>query len=137
MVPFALLFTRREATNLAWAWYDTPDEPQLYDLKMTTVRWVYERFGHWVAAYYWFGFRNAGHGFESLFAQSAPKHWPEGEGHFTCDDFFLERTRIGPFLFVFGWQVYGQVVKRWPSGLEYRPKLTLKYRPLPVASTAK
>ena len=125
-VPIALLFTKREDKDIAWSWYDTPDEPDLYDLDMETVRKVYERFGHWIAAWYWFGFRNRAHGFESLFAREAPAHWPQGDDTFERDDFFLTRKRFGDFLFVFGWQVYAS--RKFTSGLEYRPKLAIKRR---------
>lgn len=128
VVPFALLFTPRDAKDLAWPLWDTPDEPDLYDLDMVTVRKVYERLGWFMAGWYWFGIRNRGHGFDSLFAKEAPAHWPEGEATFERDPFFITRYRMGGFLLVFGWQVYGS--KKFPTGLEYRPQLAIKRRPL-------
>lgn len=132
VVPLALLFTKREDKNLhpAFALWDTPDEPDLFDLDMETVREVYERWGWFVTAWYWFGLRNKGHGFESLFAREAPAHWPGdslAEGLLTEGDFFIRRKRLGDFLLVFGWQVYAS--QKFKSGLEYRPKLAIKRRP--------
>ena len=128
VVPFALLFTKRDAKALAWSWYDTPDEPDLYDLDMPTVREVYERWGHWITAWYWFGIRNRAHGFDSLFAKEAPAHWPEGDGEWADGDFFISRKRYGDFIVVFGWQVYGS--STFATKLEYRPQLAIKRRPL-------
>ena len=129
VVPLALLFTKREDKNLhpAFVLWDTPDEPDLFDLDMVTVREVYERWGWFIAAWYWFGIRNRGHGFDSLFAMEAPAHWPEGEGTHAGGEFFLTRKRYGDFLLVFGWQVYAS--QKYPSGLEYRPQLAIKRRP--------
>lgn len=129
VVPIALLFTKREDKNLhpAFALWDTPDEPDLFDLDMVTVRRVYERFGWFITAWYWFGIRNRGHGFDSLFAREAPAHWPEGEATFERDPFFITRYRMGDFLLVFGWQVYAS--KKFATGLEYRPQLAIKRRP--------
>jgi hypothetical protein len=128
MVPFALLFTKRDALDLAWSWYDTPDEPDLIDLDgVHQAREIYEKWGWFIGAWYWFGIRNRGHGFESLFSKPAKRHWDDVEGLLQNEDgFFLKRTRWGNLLFVFGWQVYAS--KKYPTGLEYRPKLTVKYR---------
>ncbi len=133
VVPIALLFTPRDSKVLAFSWYGTPDEPDLYDLDMAGVKSVYDRYGHWMAAWYWFGWRNRAHGFESLFSQPATAHWPAWDGaeagrFRSPDGFFLDATRYGSFIVLLGWQVYAS--KKYASGLEYRPKLSIKRRPL-------
>ena len=128
-VPIALCFTKKHDVNLAWSWYDTPDEPDLYDEDMKAVRWVAMRLGWRAAAYYWFGFRNRGHGFRSLFASRAYEHWPpDFEGMlFDMGGAFLLRKRfLRVFVFVFGYQVYAS--KKFLTGLEYRPMLSIKLR---------
>lgn len=130
VAPIALIFTARDAKSLPPIFFlwDTPDEPDLYDLDIPAVRAVYERWGWFVTAWYWFGIRNRGHGFDSLFAREAPAYWPEGEGSHERDGYFIDNKRFGDFLLVFGWQVYAS--HKYMSGLEYRPKLAVKGRPL-------
>lgn len=128
IVPIALLFTPREARNLAWAWYDTPDEPNLYDLFEPGVHAVYARFGHWVAAWYWFGWRNRAHGFAALFARPWTRDHvdPGGEGWWEGDGMFMLRRQWGFVQFVFGWQAYRSV--QFNTGFEARPVLSVKFR---------
>jgi hypothetical protein len=127
LVPIALLFTPRDAKRLAWSWYDTPDEPDLYDLDIPTVRALHERWGRFITAWYWFGWRNRAHGFDSLFSEIATAHWPEGEGTYQAGEFFITRRRHGDFVLVFGWQVYAS--QKYATGLEFRPQLAIKRRP--------
>ncbi len=128
VVPFALLCTARDARALAWSWYDTPDEPELYDLGEAGVKRVHDLLGHWLAAYYWFGIRNRGHGFDALFALPWPKdHLGDGGvGTWREGGLFAARKQWGVVQFFYGWQAYRS--RRFASGFEVRPKVTLKFR---------
>jgi hypothetical protein len=127
-VPIALLFTARDAKNLAWAWYDTPDEPDLIGLYEPSVALIYARYGWFIACWYWFGWRNRAHGFDSLWSCEADRYWPPGDGSWVNSDKFLVMRHFGPLLLEFGWPVYAS--KKYPSGLEFRPMLTVKNRPI-------
>ncbi|MBX9612433.1 MAG: hypothetical protein K2X51_12500 [Burkholderiales bacterium] len=128
MVPFALFCTKRESTTLAWPWYDTPDEPDLYDLQEPGVKRVHDLFGHWLTAYYWFGIRNRGHGFDALFARPWPRDHLGGGGVGTWHEggLFAVRKQWGFVQFFYGWQAYRS--KRFETGFEVRPKVTAKFR---------
>lgn len=126
IVPFALLFTKRDAKNLAWAWYDTPDERDLIGLYEPVINDLYIHRGWWIACYVWFGIRNRGQGFDSLFAVPAKAHWPEGVGDWADGELFISRRKMGPLLFVFGWQIYAS--NKWGSLLEARPTISVKLR---------
>lgn len=131
VVPFALLRTDKDATELAWSWWDTPDEPDFIGFYEPTVYSLYKKYGWFMSAWYWFGLRNRAHGFYSLFSQPAPSHWPEVEGMWERDGFFLWRKRVPvvdwfQFHLVFGWTVYAS--PRYPSGYEYRPQMSIKTR---------
>lgn len=134
VVPVALLFTERDAKDLpkAFAWYDTPDEKDLFGWYETTVKETYEKYGWFVAAWVWFGWRNRGHGFASLFSKEAPGHWSFTEGSGTNGDFFFWRKHIPVKWFelhlTFGWAVYSST--RYPTGFEYRPRMAIKTRTL-------
>lgn len=129
VVPLALLFTKRDAKNLAFAWYDTPDEPELIGLYEPTVQRIADKWGWFISAWYWFGLRNRAHGFDSAFSKEAPEHWPETGSH-ERGEFFLTRARWGYFVFTFGWPVYHTT--KYPSGFEYRPQMSIKTRRLPT-----
>lgn len=133
-VFFALLFTSKGAKNLAWSWYDTPDEPEFIGLYEPTVQRIYDKYGWFISAWYWFGIRNRGHGFDSLFSKEAPSYWPETGSH-TRDEFFFIHKISKPysigsikwcFHYSFGWPVYTST--KYPSKLEYRPQLSIKTR---------
>lgn len=125
VVPFALLCTDRQATKLAWSWYDTPDEKRFIGFYEPAVQRVYDRFGWFIAGWYWFGLRNRSHGFDSLFSREALSHWPPTGSH-EREGLFLTRGRWWYIVFSFGWPVYAS--SKYPSGLEYRPQLSLKSR---------
>ena len=131
MVPFALLFTKRDAKVLAWSWYDTPDEKDFIGLYEPKVQKKLDRYGWFVAAWYWFGIRNRGHGFASLFSQPAPGHWANETGANDGDEFFFWRG-VFPVLgwfelhLSFGWAVYAS--SRYKPEFEYRPKVAIKTR---------
>jgi len=129
MVPVALLCTKREARTLAWAWYDTPDEPELYDMFIPAVHRIYRLFGHWVAAWYWFGWRNRAHGFTAKMAIPWPRdHVDPGRmGWWAGEGLFMYRKQLGPLQFIFGWQAYRS--GQFDTGFEARPVLSIKGRP--------
>jgi len=133
-VFFALLCTKRDAKNLAWSWYDTPDEAEFIGLYEPTVQRIYNKYGWFISAWYWFGLRNRAHGFDSLFSKEAPSYWPEGGPH-KRDGFFYTRKISKPYSLgkiswcfhtSFGWPVYSS--SKYPSKLEYRPQLAIKTR---------
>lgn len=128
VVPFALIFTPRSAKSLAWGWYDTPDEPELYDLNEEGVKKIHDKFGHLITAWYWFGLRNRAHGFASVFARSWPRDHvdPGGVGDFLVDGLFVSRRQWGFVQGIFGWQAYRSV--KFPTGFEVRPVLSIKFR---------
>lgn len=133
VVPVALLFTRRDAKNLAFPWYDTPDEPELIGLYEPTVQRISDKYGWFISAWYWFGLRNRAHGFDSLWSKEAPSHWPETGSHESGEFFISRRSWNMPgfrFVWTFGWPVYAST--RCPSGFEYRPQMSIKTRRLPV-----
>jgi len=126
-VPFALLFTKRDATALAWSWYDTPDEPALIGLYEPQIAAIYgdgKGWRWWAAAWWWFGIRNTGHGFASLFAVPVDQHWPEGNGMWRNGELFAMRYQLWLIQFFYGWAIYASA----KGGLEARPKISIKTR---------
>lgn len=119
---------RKTSKNLpsALRWWDTPDEPDLVDLDMRTTAKLWSIWWR-LAVYDWFGLRNRGHGFTQMFAKMAPGHWPRGEGKYRTGNVWLNVKRTGPFLTYFGWQTYSTT--RTSTGVEFRPMLSIKYRP--------
>jgi hypothetical protein len=131
VVPIALLLTKEGDINMPkeFSWFDTPDEPMLFDMTMPTIQKFYEKWGWFLTAWVWFGFRNRAHGFKSdVFGREAPEHWPNKDlqDEIRQDGHFIIRKRYGRFVTVFGWQVYRS--KKHKSGLEYRPMFTIKNR---------
>ena len=110
----------------ALRWWDTPDEPDLVDLDMPTTAKLW---GIWwrLAVYDWFGFRNRAHGFTQMFSKEAPAHWPRDPGTYRNGSAWLNIGQHGPLRTYFGWQTY--TTSRYPSGVEYRPMFSVKYRP--------
>ncbi len=138
IVPIALLFTSRTAKSLPkfFSWYDTPDEDELIGMYEETVKAIHDKYGWFAAAYYWFGLRNLGHGFVSMFSRRARWHWPNGwdlstgnkaEFFKTASGEWIRTTRKGNFIVFAGWQVYAS--RTHDTGLEYRPVLSIKHRP--------
>lgn len=139
MVIFALLFTKRDAKVLAWSWYDTPDEDDFIGLYEPDVKENFDKYGWFYAAWDWFGVRNRGHGFVSLWSKEAPGHWPEGPGEFENGEFFYNRTYYPVFNkfmlhITFGWAVYAS--RKYDSKFEYRPKMAVKTRSMPTPPPA-
>lgn len=130
VVPFALLFTKRDAVSLAWPLWGTPDEPAFMGMYEPAVKQKYDRYGWFIAAYYWFGFRNRAHGFASLFARPSPGHWLSEVGMQRRNEYFYWRKRVPLRWFElhlsFGWAVYASV--QYLSKFEYRPQVGVKTR---------
>lgn len=132
VVPFILLCTSELDRSLpCWAaWYDTPDEDDLFDLGEPQVFWWYVNFGWFMTAWHWFGFRNRGHGFSSWLARPAP-----ADGKYGATDSFFIQKQIGLYTngdrtyglrFGFGWQIYNS--RQFDSKYEYRPRVWIKTR---------
>lgn len=114
VVPIALCFTKKSDSNLPkfFSWYDTPDEINLIGLYEHQVLWVYNKFGWFMACWYWFGIRNRGHGFYSFFSRNDQPFWI--------------KKQWWRLQFTFGWQPYAS--KKYPNGVEYRPRIAIKTR---------
>ena len=77
-----------------------------------------------IAAWWWFGIRNTGHGFASLFSVPVDKHWPEGNGVWRNGKLFAMRYQLWLIQFFYGWAIYASA----KGGLEARPKISIKTR---------
>ena len=138
VVPVILLFVQETDDDLpAWAWaYDTPDESSLVGMYEPAIEALHRKYGWYVAAWVWFGLRNRCHGLASSYSVPALAHWGPMPGRDNTMDRLRETAecgawinarRVGPLLFVAGWQVYASAASS--TGLEYRPILSVKWRP--------
>lgn len=140
VVPLILLFVDETDDNLpTWAWpYDTPDEASLVGMYEASIESIHVRYGWYVAAWIWFGFRNRCHGLASHYSVPALAHWAgdmpgsDNAANVLKDESpdagaWINARRVGPFVAVVGWQVYASNV--YTTGLEYRPIVSMKCRP--------
>ena len=92
---------------------------------------IADKYGWFIAAYYWFGWRNRAHGFDSLWSRPAPGHWPHEVGMNDNGEQFYWRGRYSVFgkfeiHLSFGWAVYAST--RHDTGFEFRPQMAIKTR---------
>jgi hypothetical protein len=129
VVPIALIFTKKTDTDLprAFAWFDTPGEPDLFAKDEPAVGAIYDKYGWFIAAYNWFAIRNRAMGLQEALSRPC-NEWPEDRLGTVLfgDGLWVQKKKLGPILFVRGWLVYQDKTGQPTSA---RPVFSFKWRP--------
>ena len=102
----------------AWArWYSSPDERLPGGTYEPALAAVLDRFGPFIASWYWLGWRNTFQGFAWQWRQRLPLPWPvPGETLETQGNLWFLRYPLGSsFVLKAGWRQY--VVDGLPYGV--------------------
>lgn len=109
------------------SWLSSPDERLPGGLYEDAHRALYEKYGKWVASYVWLGWRNRMHGLAYACGEETTGYKPVDapSGLWERDNIWQYTKKIGPFLFVAGFQIYYTLNQKFWAV----PVCSIKYRP--------
>lgn len=95
-------------------WLSTPDERLPGGLYEPAHKALYERYGKWVASWYWLGIRNVMFGLSFKLGKPASAHFnDEPMGLVDYGDIWQYRARLGILKLVCGYKVYTLKTGLW------------------------
>jgi len=88
------------------SWLSTPDERLPGGLYEPAHRSLFDKYGKWVASWYWLGVRNCFMGLSMAVGKAATGYIPDVRGWYQAGDVWQYSVQLGPLRFVTGHKVY-------------------------------
>lgn len=107
------------------SWLSTPDERLPGGLYEPAHRKLFDRYGKWVASWYWLGIRNALMGLAMAAGKEAYAYIPDERGFYRVGKVWQYSVQIGAVRFFAGYKVYRLLDGQFWAA----PCLTLNWRP--------